>query len=330
MTMTFKALLTTKTGDTVSTNLVDFDEANLMQGDVTVAIDYSTVNYKDAMAISGRAPVIRQFPLIPGIDFSGTVQASSHAGFAVGDRVVANGWGLSQTHHGGFAQKARVPGDWLVKLPDVFSTRDAMAIGTAGYTAMLSVLALEHAGVTPDKGDVLVTGAGGGAGSVAIALLSKLGYRVVASTGRLEETDYLRDLGAAEVIDRRALSEPGAPIGKERWAGAIDSVGSHTLANVLAQTRYRGAVAAFGLAQGADLPGSVLPFILRNVTLAGIDSVNAPLEVRLQAWTRLANDLDLGKLARAMQVVGLVEVPGLAGPVLQGQVRGRTVVDVNA
>ncbi|MES2037309.1 MAG: MDR family oxidoreductase [Pseudomonadota bacterium] len=328
--MTFKALLTTKTGDVISTALVDFDEDDLMPGDVTVTIDYSTVNYKDAMAISGRSPVIRQFPLIPGIDFSGTVEASSHAGFAVGDRVVANGWGLSQTHHGGLAQKARVNGNWLVKLPEVFSTRDAMAIGTAGYTAMLSVLALEHAGVTPDKGDVLVTGAGGGAGSLSIALLSKLGYRVVASTGRLEETDYLRELGAAEVIDRHTLSEPGTPIAKERWAGAIDSVGSHTLANVLAQTRYRGAVAAFGLAQGADLPGSVLPFILRNVTLAGIDSVNAPQDVRLQAWARLATDLDLGKLARATQVVGLADVPGLADPVLQGQVRGRTVVDVNA
>jgi acrylyl-CoA reductase (NADPH) len=330
MTMTFKALLTTKTGDVISTAVVNFDEADLMPGDVTVAIDYSTVNYKDAMAISGRAPVIRQFPLIPGIDFSGIVEASSHPGFAIGDRVVANGWGLSQTHHGGFAQKARLAGDWLVKLPDVFSTRDAMAIGTAGYTAMLSVLALEHAGLTPDKGEVLVTGAGGGSGSIAIALLSRLRYRVVASTGRLEETDYLRELGAAEVIDRRTLSEPGAPIGKERWAGAIDSVGSHTLANVLAQTRYRGAVAAFGLAQGTDLPGSVLPFILRNVTLAGVDSVNAPQEVRLQAWARLATDLDLGKLARATQVVGLADVPGLADPVLQGKVRGRTVVDVNA
>ena len=328
--MAFKALLTTKTEGVVSTSLVDFDEADLMPGDVTVAIDYSTVNYKDAMAISGHAPVIRQFPLIPGIDFSGTVQTSSHAGFAVGDRVVANGWGLSQTHHGGLAQKARVPGAWLVKLPDVFSTRDAMAIGTAGYTAMLSVLALEHAGIAPDKGDVLVTGAGGGAGSVAITLLSGLGYRVVASTGRLEEADYLRELGAAEVIDRRTLSEPGAPIGKERWAGAIDSVGSHTLANVLGQTRYGGAVAAFGLAQGADLPGSVLPFILRNVTLAGIDSVNAPQDARLRAWARLATDLDLDKLARATHVVSLAEVPGLAVPVLQGQVRGRTVVDVNA
>ena len=328
--MSFKALLASKIGDTISTALVDFDEAELMPGDVTVAIDYSTVNYKDAMALSGHAPVIRLFPLIPGIDFAGVVESSSHPGFVAGDRVVANGWGLSQTHHGGFAQKARVSGDWLVKLPEVFSTRDAMAIGTAGYTAMLSVLALEHAGVTPEQGDLLVTGASGGAGSIAIALLSRLGYRVVASTGRLDEADYLRELGAAEIIDRRSLSEPNAPIGKERWAGAIDSVGSHTLANVLAQTRYRGAVAAFGLAQGADLPGSVLPFILRNVTLAGIDSVNAPQDVRVQAWARLARDLEPGKLARATQIVPLAAVPSLAGPVLQGQVRGRTVVDVNA
>ncbi|PLK47776.1 MDR family oxidoreductase [Uliginosibacterium sp. TH139] len=328
--MSFKALLASKVGDTISTALVDFDEADLMPGDVTVAVDYSTVNYKDTMALSGRAPVIRQFPLIPGIDFAGVVESSAHPGFAVGDRVLANGWGLSQTHHGGFAQKARVSGDWLVKVPEVFSTRDTMAIGTAGYTAMLSVLALEHAGVTPEQGDVLVTGASGGAGSIAIALLSRLGYRVVASTGRLSEADYLRELGAAEVIDRRSLSEPNAPIGKERWAGAIDSVGSHTLANVLAQTRYRGAVAAFGLAQGADLPGSVLPFILRNVTLAGIDSVNAPQDVRVQAWARLAQDLEPGKLARATQIVGLAEVPNLVTPVLLGQVRGRTVVDVNA
>ncbi|WP_457970508.1 acrylyl-CoA reductase (NADPH) [Pseudomonas sp. R4-84] len=328
--MTFKALLATKTDETMSTGLVDFTEEDLMPGDVTVAIEYSTVNYKDAMALSGRSPVIRQFPLIPGIDFAGIVESSSHAGFQAGDRVLLNGWGLSQTHHGGFAQKARVSGDWLVKVPDVFSTRQAMAIGTAGYTAMLSVLALEHGGLAPDGGDILVTGANGGAGSVAIALLSGLGYRVIASTGRLEEADYLRDLGAAEVIDRRTLSEPGAPIAKERWAGVIDSVGSHTLANALAQTRYRGVVAAFGLAQGADLPGSVLPFILRNVTLAGIDSVNAPQAVRLQAWSRLARDLDVDKLARTTQLVGLAQVPEVAARVLQGQVRGRTVVDVNA
>jgi len=328
--MSFKALLATKENDAISSKLVDFDEADLMAGDVTVAVEYSTVNYKDAVALSGRSPVIRQFPLIPGIDFAGVVTASEHPGFSIGDRVVANGWGLSQTHHGGYAQKARVNGDWLVKLPEAFSTQDAMAIGTAGYTAMLSVLALEHGGLSPDRGDIVVTGANGGAGSIAIALLSTLGYRVIASTGRPEESDYLRDLGAAEIIDRRTLAEPGAPIGKERWAGAVDSVGSHTLANVLAQTRYRGVVAAFGLAQGADLPASVLPFILRNVTLAGIDSVNAPQDVRLQAWSRLARDLDLKKLARTTQVIGLAEVPQIVGRVLEGQVRGRTIVDLSA
>ena len=278
--MTFKALLATKTGEAISTRVVEMNEQDLMPGDVTIAVDYSTVNYKDAMAITGRVDIIRQFPLIPGIDLAGTVEASSYPGIAVGDRVVANSWGLSQTHHGGYAQKARVKGEWLVKIPAAFSTKDAMAIGTAGYTAMLSVLALEHGGLTPQRGDILVTGANGGVGSIAIAILSDLGYRVVASTGRLEEGDYLRSLGAAEIIDRRTLSEPGAPIASERWAGAVDSVGSHTLANVLAQTQYRGVVTACGLAQGLDLPGSVLPFILRNVTLAGIDSVNAPQEAR--------------------------------------------------
>jgi len=328
--MTFKALLATNNGDSISTRQVDLDDADLMPGEVTIAVEYSTVNYKDALALSGRSPVIRTFPMIPGIDLAGVVERSSHAGIVPGDRVLLNGYGLSQTHHGGYAQRARVPGNWLVKVPDAFSTRDAMAIGTAGYTAMLSVLALEHGGLTPAHGEILVTGANGGAGSIAIALLSGLGYRVLSSTGRLEEADYLKDLGAAEVIDRHTLSEPGAPIGKERWAGAIDSVGSHTLANVLAQTRYRGVVAAFGLAQGADLPGSVLPFILRNVTLAGIDSVNAPLPVRQQAWARLATDLDLGKLARTTRVVGLAEVPAVATQVLEGKVQGRTVVDVNA
>jgi len=328
--MTFKALLASKTGDTISTGLVDFKDEELMPGDVTVAVEYSTVNYKDAMALSGRSPVIRQFPLIPGIDFAGVVESSAYPGLVAGDRVLATGWGLSQTHHGGFAQKARVSGDWLVKVPEVFSTRDAMAIGTAGFTAMLAVLALEHGGLTPELGDILVTGANGGAGSVAIALLSGLGYRVIASTGRLEEAAYLRTLGAADVIDRHTLSEAGAPIARERWAGAIDSVGSHTLANVLAQTRYRGVVAAFGLAQGADLPASVLPFILRNVTLAGIDSVNAPQPMRLQAWSRLASDLDLDKLARTTKVIGLAEVPEVASQVLAGKVQGRTIVDVNA
>jgi len=328
--MSFNALFATKTGDAISAGVVQLTEQDLMPGDVTVAVEYSTVNYKDALALSGRSPVIRTFPLIPGIDLAGVVETSSHPGYAAGDRVLVNGWGLSQTHHGGYAQKARVPGEWLVKIPEAFTSRDAMAIGTAGYTAMLSVLALEHGGVSPDQGDILVTGANGGAGSIAIALLSTLGYRVVASTGRLEESAYLKELGAAEILDRATLSEPGAPIAKERWAGAIDAVGSHTLANVLAQTRYRGVVAAFGLAQGADLPGSVLPFILRNVTLAGIDSVNAPYSAREQAWTRLAADLDLGKLARTTQMISLAEVPALAGQVLQGRVQGRTVVDVNA
>lgn len=328
--MKFKALLASKTGDTISTSLVDFKDEDLMPGDVTVAVEYSTVNYKDAMALSGRSPIISKFPLIPGIDFSGVVESSTYPGIVAGDRVLANGWGLSQTHHGGFAQKARVSGDWLVKIPAAFSARDAMAIGTAGYTAMLAVLALEHGGLTPERGDILVTGANGGSGSVAIALLSKLGYRVIASTGRLDEADYLRALGAHEIIDRNTLSAPGAPISKERWAGAIDSVGSHTLANVLAHTQYRGVVAAFGLAQGADLPATVLPFILRNITLAGIDSVNAPQQIRLQAWSRLASDLDLDKLARTSKVVGLADVAEAASGVLAGKVQGRTIVDVNA
>lgn len=328
--MAFKALLATKTAEKISLSLIEMDEKDLTPGDVTVAVDYSTVNYKDAMALSGRAEVIKQFPLIPGIDLAGTVEASSYPGIEVGDPVVANSWGLSQTHHGGYAQKARLSGDWLIKIPAPLSTKDAMAIGTAGYTAMLSVLALEHGGITPERGDILVTGANGGVGSIAIALLSNLGYRVVASTGRLEEADYLKELGAAEVIDRRTLSEPGKPLAGERWAGAVDSVGSHTLANVLAQTKYRGVVTACGLAQGVDFPATVLPFILRNVTLAGIDSVNAPQDVRIEAWSRLARNLDLKKLARTTQVVGLSGVPEVAALMFEGKVQGRTVVDVNA
>lgn len=328
--MTFKALLANKADGKISTGVVDMNDQDLMPGDVSVAIDYSTVNFKDALALSGRTDVIKQFPLIPGIDFAGTVEASSYPGISVGDRVVANSWGLSQTHHGGYAQKARVKGEWLVKLPEPFSTKDAMAIGTAGYTAMLSVLALEHGGIKPDRGDIIVTGANGGVGSIAIALLSDLGYRVVASTGRLEESDYLRSLGVAEIIDRRTLSEPKGPIAGERWAGAVDSVGSHTLVNVLAQTKYRGVVTACGLAQGVDLPGSVLPFILRNVTLAGIDSVNTPQEARIEAWTRLARDLDLKKLARTTHEVGLADVPDVVRKLFEGKVQGRTVVNVNA
>jgi len=328
--MTFKALLAEKTGEKISTKVVEMNEQELMPGDVSIAVDYSTVNYKDALAISGRAEIIRQFPLIPGIDFAGTVEASSYPGITVGDRVVANSWGLSQTHHGGYAQKARVSGEWLVKIPAPLSTKDAMAIGTAGYTAMLSILALEHGGLTPQRGDILVTGANGGVGSIAIAILSDLGYRVIASTGRPDEADYLRSLGAADVIDRQTLSEAGAPVARERWAGAVDSVGSRTLVNVLAQTQYRGMVTACGMAQGVDLPGTVLPFILRNVTLAGIDSVNAPFQARTEAWSRLARDLNLNKLARTVQVVGLAAIPDVVRQMFAGKVQGRTVVDVNA
>lgn len=328
--MTFRALIAAKTpDDAISTRVAELSERDLMPGDVTVRISFSSLNYKDALAVTGRAPIIRAFPLIPGIDFAGTVEQSDHPGFQIGDSVLANGWGLSQDHHGGYAQKARVSGDWLVKIPPPLSPRDAMAIGTAGYTAMLSVLALEHGGTTPDRGDILVTGANGGVGSIAIVLLAGLGYPVVASTGRPENADYLRRLGAEAVIDRQSLSEAGKPIAAERWAGAIDSVGSHTLANVLAQTRYRGVVTACGLAQGMDLPGSVLPFILRNVTLAGIDSVNTPMENRLEAWSRLARDLDLIKLADLTGVVGLSEVPTVAEQLLSGKVQGRTVVDVD-
>ncbi len=328
--MTFKALLATKENGKFSVDSVDINEQDLMSGDVTIAVDYSTVNYKDGLAINNRFDIIEQFPLIPGADLAGTVETSSWPGIKPGDKVVVNCRGLGQTHHGGFAQKARVPGAWVVRLPDQFTTKDAMALGTAGYTAMLSVLALEHGGLNPDSGDILVTGASGGAGSIAIMLLSSLGYQVVASTGRPEEASYLRSLGAAEVIDRRTLSEPGQPIAAERWAGAIDTIGSHTLANVLAQIRYRGVVAAFGMVQGIDLPASVLPFILRNVTLAGIDAVNAPHDIRVQAWARLARDLDLNKLAKTIQVIGLNDVVAAASDILEGKVRGRTIVDVNA
>ena len=326
--MSFRALVARKTDAKITTQLETMEDADLGPGDVTIAVEWSTVNYKDGLAITGAVGVIRNFPLVPGIDLAGVVESSTDPRFAAGDRVVVNSWGLSQTHHGGYAERARVSGDWVIKLPEAISTRHAMAIGTAGYTAMLSVLALEHGGVRPDQGDVLVTGANGGVGSVAIALLSRLGYRVVASTGRLEEKDYLTALGASEIIDRAELSAPGRPMGAERWAGAIDSVGSHTLANVLAQTRYRGVVTACGLAQGTDLPATVLPFIMRNITLAGIDSVNAPHEARVEAYDRLASDLDLAKLEQTITEVGLADAPNVAEAILRGEVRGRTVVDV--
>jgi acrylyl-CoA reductase (NADPH) len=297
-------------------------------GEVTVRVEWSTINYKDALALSGRGKIMRTLPLIGGIDLAGIVETSDVASYKPGDRVLVNGWGLSQTHNGGYAQYARVPANWLVTVPEAFTTRDAMAIGTAGFTAMLSVLALERGGLSPELGDILVTGANGGVGSIAIALLSKLGYRVIASTGRAAEADYLRSLGATQIIDRAELSEPGRPIATERWAGAVDAVGSHTLANVLAQTRYGGVVTACGLAQGMDLPASMAPFILRSVTLAGIDSVNAPLPLRLTAWERLARDLDIAKLASVTQEVELAEVPGQIEQLLAGKVRGRIVVKV--
>ena len=327
----FRALRVIKTEAGQETRLVTLTDADLMNGDVDVRVEYSTLNYKDGLAMTGRAPVVRTWPLTPGIDFAGVVERSDHVGFQVGDRVVLNGWGVGESHHGGFAQRARVNGDWLVKLPDVLTSAQAMAIGTAGYTAMLCVMALEREGITPERGDILVTGASGGVGGVAIALLSKLGYRVVASTGRkASEADYLKGLGAQEIIDRSELSAPGRPLGKERWAGAVDSVGSHTLANVLAQTRYGGAVAACGLAQGMDLPGSVAPFILRGVTLAGVDSVLCPTPRRIEAWRRLASDFDFGRLYAMTRQVSLEDVSGLASAILDGQVRGRIVVDVNA
>ena len=331
MTDTFRAIRLFKTETGQETRFVELSDADLMDGDVDVRVDYSTVNYKDGLALTGRAPVVRTWPLTPGIDFAGVVERSDHAGFKPGDRVVLNGWGVGETHHGGYAQKARVKSDWLIKLPEAISTAHAMAIGTAGYTAMLCVIGLERQGVTPDQGDIIVTGAAGGVGGVAIALLSKLGYRVIASTGRREqESAYLTGLGAAEIIDRAELSAPGRPLGRERWAGAVDAVGSHTLANVLAQTRYGGAVTACGLAQGLDLPASVAPFILRGITLVGIDSVMCPAPRRNEAWRRLATDLDLGLLDAMTKRATLGDVPALGAAILDGQVRGRVVVDVNA
>ncbi|MGE0727920.1 MAG: MDR family oxidoreductase [Acidimicrobiia bacterium] len=327
----FRALVLEATDGAPSATVQDLDESALPEGSVTVDVAHSTVNYKDGLAVVRGKPVVRAFPMVPGIDFAGTVSASSHDDIAVGQRVVLNGFGVGEGHWGGFAQRARVPGEWLVALPDALDTAQAMAIGTAGYTAMLCVMALEKAGATPADGDVLVTGAAGGVGSVAIALLADLGYRVIASTGRPAEADYLKGLGAADVIDRAELSEPSKrPLGAERWANAVDAVGSHTLVNVLAGTRYGGTVAACGLAQGGDLPGTVYPFILRGVTLAGVDSVMAPLALRRQAWSRLATDLDLAKLAAMTTTIGLGDVPGTCASILDGQVRGRVVVDVNA
>jgi acrylyl-CoA reductase (NADPH) len=325
---TFRAIRIDKADKGITAALTQFDEAELMEGDVTVRVEWSTLNYKDGLAVTGRAPVVRRFPMIAGIDLAGTVEQSSHPQWKAGDKVICTGWGMGETQLGAYAEKARVKGDWLVRVPDGMSTREAMAIGTAGFTAMLAVLALEKHGLTPKDGPVVVTGAAGGVGSVASAVLSKLGYHVIASTGRMSEAGYLRDLGAAEVIDRSELSGPAKPLAKERWAGGIDSVGSTTLANVLSMTKYAGAVAACGLAAGMDLPSSVAPFILRGVCLLGIDSVMCPIELRKAAWSRLASDLDRGKLAEITHEIGLDQVIDAGVKILAGQVRGRIVVKI--
>ena len=326
----FKGIVVEKDADGYRASVSELDEGRLPAGDVTVQVEYSTLNYKDGLAITGKGPVVRSFPMVPGIDFAGVVQQSEHPDFKTGDRVVLNGWGVGETHWGGLAQRARVKGDWLIPLPQRFGSKEAMAIGTAGYTAMLCVMALERHGLKAGQGPVLVTGANGGVGSFAIALLAGLGHHVVASTGRPEESEYLRRLGAAEVIDRKELSEPGKPLQKERWSAAVDCVGSHTLANVCAQLRYGGAVAACGLAQGLDLPASVAPFILRGVNLFGIDSVMRPKADRLAAWDRLAQDLRGPILEDIAAEISLSEAIDAADRLMRGKIRGRVVVNPNA
>jgi acrylyl-CoA reductase (NADPH) len=329
MSESFRAILVTRDEERrQSAAVVDLTDADLMDGDVTVAVEWTTVNYKDGLALTGKSPVIRRFPLIPGIDFCGTVVASSHARWKPGDKVVLNGWGVGETHHGAYAGRARVKGDWLIALPDTMTPREAMAVGTAGYTAMLAIMSLERHGITPDRGPVVVTGAAGGVGSVAVAILSRLGYHVVASTGRTSERAYLNDLGAAEIIERSEIGGPAKPLAKERWAGGIDAVGSHTLANVLSMTSYGGAVAACGLAQGMDLPSSVAPFILRGVSLLGIDSVMAPLALREEAWRRIATDLDHRKLATLVRTIPFDAVMKAGADIIEGKVRGRLVVEM--
>jgi acrylyl-CoA reductase (NADPH) len=325
---TFKAIRIDKADKGTTAALTQFDEADLMEGDVTVRVEWSTVNYKDGLAVTGKAPVVRRFPMIAGIDFAGTVEQSTHPQWKAGDKVICNGWGQGETHLGAYAEKARVKGDWLVRLPAGMSARDAMAIGTAGYTAMLAVLALKRHGLTPASGPVVVTGAAGGVGSVAIAVLSKLGYHVIASTGRTSEAEYLKNLGATEVIDRNELTAPAKPLARERWAGGVDSVGTTTLANLLSMTSYGGAIAACGLAGGMDLPTSVAPFILRGVCLLGIESVMCPIELRRTAWNRLVSDLDPGKLAEITHEIGLDQVIDTGAKILAGQVRGRIVVKI--
>lgn len=325
----FKAILIEKDADAYQARLTELDDAQLPEGDVTVRVAFSTLNYKDGLAISGSSPVVRRFPMVPGIDLAGTVETSSHPDYKTGDRVLLNGWGVGEGHWGGLAQKARLRGDWLIPLPKALSERQAMAIGTAGYTAMLCLMALERHGLTPERGEVLVTGANGGVGSFAIALLARQGYSVIAATGRPAEADYLKRLGATTIIDRAELSSPGRALAKERWAAAIDSVGSHTLANVCAGTRADGLVAACGLAQGMDFPATVAPFILRGVSLLGINSVTRPYKERVEAWERLCTGLDLAQLDEITREIGLSEAIPVAHELLDGKVRGRVVVDVN-
>ncbi len=325
----FNAIVIEKTDSGQDVSVATLEPDSLPEGDVLVRVDYSTINYKDGLAMTGASPVVRSFPMVPGIDLAGTVEHSDHARWQAGDKVVLNGWGVGEGHWGGLAQYARLNGDWLVPLPDAFDTRQAMAIGTAGYTASLCVDALVDHGITPGSGDILVTGASGGVGSIAIALLAKAGYSVAASTGKVAESGYLKTLGAAEIIDRSEYSEPGKPLQKERWAGVVDAVGGNTLANACAQTRYRGAVTACGLAESPKFPATVMPFILRGVTLYGIDSVMAPLELRERAWERLARDLDPAVLGTVATDIGLAEAIAVAGDVLAGKIKGRLVVDVN-
>jgi len=324
-----KAILLSREGDRFQARVAELGDNDLPEGDVTLEVEHSTVNYKDALALTDKSPIVRKWPMVAGIDGAGVVLASAHPSWKPGDRAILNGWGVGESHWGCLAQKARLKGDWLVRLPEGMTTREAMAIGTAGYTAMLCVMALERLGLARGRGDVLVTGATGGVGSIAVALLAGLGYRVVASTGKVGEKAYLESLGAAEVVDRAALAQPGKPLQKERWAGVVDSVGSHTLANACAQTMAEGAVAACGLAQGMDFPATVAPFILRGVTLAGVNSVTAPMDRRLEAWRRLAKELDRGKLASTITDIGLADAIAKAPDVIAGKVRGRLVVDVN-
>jgi len=324
----FKGILIDKVDGTLTAAVSDIEEASLPEGDVTIAVEYSTLNYKDALAIQRGAPVVRSFPMVPGIDLVGTVTDSTSSEYNVGDRVLLNGWGVGEGHWGGLAEKARLKGEWLVPLPAAFDAKTAMAIGTAGYTAMLCVMALERQGVKPEDGEILVTGAAGGVGSVAIAVLAKLGYQVVALTGRPEERPYLESLGAIDILAREEMSEPGRPLARERWAGVVDVVGSHVLANACASTKYGGTVTACGLAGGMDLPSTVAPFILRGVTLVGVDSVMAPRDLRLEAWRRLAQDLDPAKLGAIAEEISLNEAIDASARILEGKMRGRVVVKV--